>query len=288
MNIQPFFDRATGTFTYLVDDGHGRAALVDPVMGFDPRAGRLDEAPAAAVAKVLHARALRLDWVLETHAHADHLSAAPWFRERFGARVAIGAGITRVQSVFRGVFNAADLRDDGTPFDHLFTDGERFAIGQLQAEVLHVPGHTPADVAYRIAHPTRGADALFCGDTLFMPARGTARCDFPGGCAATLYRSARRLLALPEATRVLVCHDYPEAGDAACCEATVAEHRRANVHVRDGIGEQAFVALRTARDATLALPALMLPAVQVNLRAGRLPAPEGNGVAYLKIPIGRF
>jgi glyoxylase-like metal-dependent hydrolase (beta-lactamase superfamily II) len=288
VNIEPFFDPATSTFSYLVDDGHGSAALIDPVMGFDPRAGRLDPRPAEAVEAALHARSLRLQWVLETHAHADHVSAAPRFRARWGARIAIGAGITGVQRVFRDVFNAADMATDGAPFDRLFADGERFAIGRLQAEVLHVPGHTPADVAYRVLDPDGIADAVFAGDTLFMPERGTARCDFPGGSAAALYRSARRLLALPAATRIFVCHDYPEGKVAPRCEATVDEHRRANVHVREGIAEEAFVALRTARDATLALPALMLPAIQVNVRAGELPPAEANGVRYLKIPLARF
>jgi glyoxylase-like metal-dependent hydrolase (beta-lactamase superfamily II) len=288
MHIQSFFDPATSTFTYLVDDGHGAAALIDTVMGLDAKAARLDPRPAEAVAEAVRARGARLEWLLETHAHADHLSAAPWFRERFGGRIAIGADITKVQKVFRGIYNAEDVLVDGSQFDHLFADSERFTIGRLQAEVMHVPGHTPADVAYRIFDTDGGADAVFVGDTLFMPERGTARCDFPGGSAPLLFRSVRRLLELPASTRIFVCHDYPAAGEAPRCEATVAEHRRANIHVGDGVVEDAFVAQRTARDATLDLPALMLPAVQVNIRAGELPKAEANGVSYLKIPVGRF
>ena len=288
MQVQPFFDPVTSTFSYLVDDGHGSSAVIDPVMGFDAKAGRLDAAPAEAVAEAVAARGLRVEWLLETHAHADHLSAAPWFRARFGGRIAIGADITRVQKVFRGIYNADDVLTDGSQFDHLFADGEHFAIGRLRAQVLHVPGHTPADVAYRVSDPDGGADAVFVGDTLFMPERGTARCDFPGGSAPTLFRSVRRLLALPEATRIFVCHDYPGPGESPRCEATVGEHRRSNIHVRDGITEEDFVTRRTERDQTLALPALMLPAVQVNIRAGQLPVAESNGVSYLKIPVNRF
>lgn len=288
MQVQPFFDPVTSTFSYLVDDAHGTAAVIDPVMGFDAKAGRLDAAPAEAVAEAVAARGLRVEWLLETHAHADHLSAAPWFRARFGGRIAIGADITRVQKVFRGIYNADDVLTDGSQFDHLFADGEHFAIGRLRAQVLHVPGHTPADVAYRVSDPDGGADAVFVGDTLFMPERGTARCDFPGGSAPTLFRSVRRLLALPEGTRIFVCHDYPGPGESPRCEATVGEHRRGNIHVRDGIAEEDFVARRTERDQTLALPALMLPAVQVNIRAGQLPVAEANGVSYLKIPVNRF
>jgi len=288
MNIEPFFDPGTSTFTYMVDDGHGTAALIDTVMGLDARAARLDRRPAEAVAAALRARELKLEWILETHAHADHLSAAPWFRERFGGRIAIGQNITKVQKVFRAIYNAEDVLVDGSQFDRLFADGERFAIGTLQAEVMHVPGHTPADVAYRVFAPDGHVDAVFVGDTLFMPERGTARCDFPGGDAPALFRSTRRLLELPASTRIFVCHDYPAAGESARCWASVAEHRRANIHVRDGVTEDAFVAQRTARDAALELPALMLSAVQVNIRAGRLPQAEANGVSYLKIPVGRF
>jgi glyoxylase-like metal-dependent hydrolase (beta-lactamase superfamily II) len=288
MHIQPFFDPGTSTFTYLVDDGQGSAAVIDAVMGLDTRAARLDVRPVQAVAQALQQRSLRLEWLLETHAHADHLSAAPWLRERFGGRIAIGERITEVQQVFRTIYNTHDVRVDGSQFDQLFADGDRFTIGRLQAQVIHVPGHTPADVAYRVFAPEGEADAVFVGDTLFMPERGTARCDFPGGDAPTLFRSVRRLLTLPDATRVFVCHDYPQSPQDARCEATVAEHRRANIHVKDGTDEAVFVAQRTARDATLELPALMLPAVQVNIRAGRLPEPEANGTSYLKIPVDRF
>jgi glyoxylase-like metal-dependent hydrolase (beta-lactamase superfamily II) len=288
MNIQPFFDAVTSTFSYLVDDGCGRAAVIDPVMGFQANAGRLDPEPAEILAKAIWQQGLTLEWLLETHAHADHLSGAHYLRERFGGRLAIGAKITRVQQVFQGIFNTGDLPTDGSQFDQLLHDGDRFNIGCLIVEVLHVPGHTPADVAYRVCAPDGSPDAVFVGDTLFMPERGTARCDFPGGCAPTLFRSVRRLLDLPEATKLLVCHDYPEAGQEARCQATVAEHRHGNIHVRDGVTEDAFVAQRNARDASLSLPALMLPAVQVNIRAGAMPRAEGNGVAYLKIPVNCF
>jgi len=288
LSIQPFFDPATSTFSYVVDDGAGTCAVIDPVMGFDQKAGRTDPQPAQAVAAHIEARGLQLAWLLETHAHADHLSGAPWLQRRLGGALAIGAGITQVQREFRGIFNAGEMAVDGSQFNRLFADGEAFAIGRLQACALHVPGHTPADVAYRIADPDGGPDAVFVGDTLFMPDLGTARCDFPGGDAHMLYRSIRRLLALPPQTVLYLCHDYPPAGREASCRSTVAAQRAHNIHVGDGIAEADFVARRQARDATLELPALMLPSVQVNMRAGRLPPAEGNGTAYLKIPIDRF
>ncbi|WP_295856943.1 MBL fold metallo-hydrolase [uncultured Xylophilus sp.] len=288
LSIQSFFDAGTSTFTHVLDDGAGDCAVIDPVLGFDPHAGRTDPRPAEAVGAYLSARGLRLQWLLETHAHADHLSGAPWLQRRFGGTLAIGRGITQVQQAFRGIFHAEDMAADGSQFGRLFADGETFAIGRLQATALHVPGHTPADVAYRIADPEGGPDAVFVGDTLFMPDLGTARCDFPGGDAPTLFRSIRRLLALPPETALYLCHDYPPAGRTATCRTTVAEQRAANIHVRDGVDEAAFVERRQARDATLALPVLMLPSVQVNMRAGRLPPAEANGTAYLKIPVDRL
>jgi glyoxylase-like metal-dependent hydrolase (beta-lactamase superfamily II) len=224
----------------------------------------------------VRSRGLKVEWILETHAHADHLSAAPYLRKRLGGRIAIGAQIRTVQSVFRKVFN---LLDEFPQFDHLFADGERFRIGQLEAEAMHVPGHTPADMAYRIG------DAVFAGDTLFMPDVGTARCDFPGGDARTLYRSVRRLLGLPGETRLFMCHDYPPKGREPQWETTVAEQRASNIHIRDGVSEEEFVAMRTARDRTLDMPTLILPAIQVNIRAGELPPAEANGTSYLKIPL---
>ena len=286
--VQPFFDAGTSTWSYLVDDGAGRAAVIDPVLGFDPRTGRTDPAPVEAVAAAIAERGLVLDWLLETHAHADHLSGAPWLQRRLGGKLAIGDGIRAVQTEFRGIFNVDDLAVDGSQFDRLFEDGATFRIGALAATAIHVPGHTPADVAYRIDDPTGGAAAVFVGDTLFLPDIGTARCDFPGGDAATLYRSIRRLLDLPPETRIYVCHDYPPEGRVAGCSTTVAAQRAGNLHVKDGIDEADFVTRRTARDATLSLPALMLPSVQVNVRAGRLPPVEGNGTSYLKIPVDRF
>lgn len=288
VNIQSIFDAATSTFTHVVDDGAGTCAVIDPVMGFDHKAGRTDARPAQAVADHLAAHGLTPAWLLETHAHADHLSGAPWLQHRFGGCLGISARITEVQHQFRGVFNAGDMPIDGSQFDHLFADGERFRIGRLQATALQVPGHTPADLAYCITDPEGGADTVFVGDTLFAPDVGTARCDFPGGDAHELYRSIRRLLSWPPATRLYLCHDYPPEGREPLCCTTVAAQRAGNLHVRDGVGEDDFVAWRRARDATLAMPVLMLPSVQVNMRAGRLPPQEENGTAYLKIPINRL
>ena len=274
-SIQPFFDPATGTVTYVVHDG-AVAAILDSVLDYEPKSGRTDTRSAERVIDFVRAHGLRVDWILETHAHADHLSAAPYLRARLGGRIAIGERIREVQALFRDVFN---LEKELPAFDHLFADAERFAIGALQAQALHVPGHTPADMAYRIG------EALFVGDTLFMPDVGTARADCPGGDARTLYRSIRRLLALPSETRIFVCHDYPPPGREPRWETTVAEQRAANIHVRDGVSEDEFVAMRTARDRTLEMPTLILPSIQVNIRAGELPLPEANGRAYLKIPL---
>lgn len=280
--IKAFFDAATFTISYVVHDLETRrAAIIDSVLDYDPASGRTATDTADAIAAYVEAQQLGVDWLLETHAHADHLSAAPLLQERFGGKIAIGAHIATVQQTFGALFNAGlDFRRDGSDFNRLFMDGDQFAIGGLAATVLHVPGHTPACVAYVIG------DAVFVGDTLFMPDYGSARCDFPGGSARTLYRSVRRLLALPPSTRLFMCHDYlPEGRDDYAWETTVEAERQGNIHLHDGVSEDDFVAMREARDKTLAMPALILPSVQVNMRAGRLPPPESNGVAYLKIPV---
>ncbi|MDE2605852.1 MAG: MBL fold metallo-hydrolase [Burkholderiales bacterium] len=279
--VQSFFDPVTGTVTHVVYEKPGAAcAIVDPVLDYDPKSGRTATGSAARVAAFVREQGLQVEWILETHAHADHLSGAPWLRGELGGRVAIGRGITRVQDVFGRLFNLEPgFATDGRQFDHLFADGEAFRVGDLQAQALAVPGHTPACMAYRVG------DAVFVGDTLFMPDVGTARCDFPGGSAPQLYRSIRRLLELPGDTRLFVCHDYPPVGREPRWESSVAQQRAGNIHVRDGVSEEEFVAMRTARDATLAMPTLILPSVQVNIRAGALPPREANGVAYLKIPI---
>jgi glyoxylase-like metal-dependent hydrolase (beta-lactamase superfamily II) len=274
-NVQAFFDAATWTVTYVVDDG-AACAIVDSVLDYDPKSGRTRTTSADKVIDFVRSRGLKVEWLLETHAHADHLSAAPYLRSKLGGRIAIGENIRSVQSVFRKVFN---LRDEFPRFDHLLADGEAFRIGALEAEAMHVPGHTPADMAYRIG------DAVFVGDTLFMPDVGTARCDFPGGDARTLYRSVRRLLSLPGETRLFMCHDYPPQGREPAWETTVAKQRAGNIHIREGVSEEQFVAMRTARDRTLDMPTLILPAIQVNIRAGELPPPEANGRSYLKIPL---
>ncbi len=279
--IQAFFDDATNTVTYLVSDPVTRqAAVIDPVLDYDHRSGKVSTASADQVLAAAAAQALEVAWILETHAHADHLSAAPYLKARTGARVAIGEHICDVQTIFRPVFNLDDVSGDGVEFDRLLRDGDTFTIGDLKVDVLHTPGHTPACVSYRIG------DAVFVGDTLFMPDYGTARADFPGGSAHTLYQSIQKLLALPPATRLFMCHDYKAPGrDSYAWESTVAEERARNVHVHDGVDADAFVAMRQRRDATLAAPTLLLPSIQVNIRAGRLPEAESNGVRYLKIPM---
>ncbi|MDR6853021.1 glyoxylase-like metal-dependent hydrolase (beta-lactamase superfamily II) [Sphingomonas sp. BE123] len=279
--IEAFFDTPTNTVTYLVaDPATGTAAVIDPVHDFDPESGEVDTASVDRVLDAAAARGWNIAMVLETHAHADHLSGAPLIKERTGAWIGIGEHIRDVQKIFRPVFNLTDLTPDGSDFDRLFADGERFALGELEVEVMHVPGHTPADIAYRIG------DAAFVGDTLFMPDYGTARADFPGGDARTLYRSIRKLLSLPDDTRLFLCHDYKAPGRADYrWETTVGAQRRESVHVHDGVSEDAFVAMREARDATLAVPRLLLPSIQVNVRAGRLPEAEANGVRYLRIPV---
>jgi glyoxylase-like metal-dependent hydrolase (beta-lactamase superfamily II) len=280
-DIQAFFDEATFTVSYLVTDPATKAAaVIDPVLDFDAKNGRTATDSADAVLRAVAERGLKLDWVLETHTHADHLSAGSYVRDKTGARIAIGEHIDDVQRAFAPVFA---VQGASGSFDRLLKDGERLAVGELEILVLHTPGHTPACVSYKVG------DAVFVGDTLFMPDYGTARADFPGGDARALYRSVRRLLALPPETRLFTCHDYKAPGrDTFAWETTVAEQRARNVHVHDGIAEEAFVEMRTSRDKTLTMPALMLPSIQVNLHAGRLPSPESNGVAYLKIPLNKF
>ena len=283
-DVHSFHHAATGTWTHVVaDPATGVAAIIDPVLDYDAAAGRTGTVAVAALVEHVRGRALRIDWILETHAHADHLTAAPAVREALGGRVAIGAGIAGVQARFKPLYGMeATFATDGSQFDRLFVDGDTFAIGGLAATVIACPGHTDDSLAYLIG------DALFTGDSIFLPDAGTARCDFPGGDAATLYRSILRMYELPDETRVFVCHDYGPGGRDPRAWTTIGEQKRANIHVRDGVDEAAFVALRTARDATLAMPALLLPAVQVNLRAGELPPPAANGVRYLKLPIDRI
>lgn len=282
--IRAFFDEPTFTVSYLVwDPATKRGAVIDPVLDFDLASGEADVRSAEAILAAAREEGVTVEWVLETHAHADHLTAAPFIKAETGARIAIGEHIRDVQKIFRPVFMAEDLKTDGSDFDRLLADGETLALGELTVETIHVPGHTPADLAYRIG------DAVFVGDTLFMPDYGTARADFPGGDARQLYRSIRRLLTLPEDTRILLCHDYKAPGrDDYAWETTVGLQRTGNVHVRDGVSEDEFVAMRTARDRTLAMPKLILPSVQVNMRGGRLPEPEDNGVSYIKIPVNRL
>jgi glyoxylase-like metal-dependent hydrolase (beta-lactamase superfamily II) len=279
--IQAFFDEPTNTVSYLLADAATRrAAVIDPVLDYDHRTGKASTKSVDAILKAAADGGFQIDWVLETHAHADHLSAAPYLKLKTGAKVGIGEHIRDVQKIFRPVFNATDLKGDGSEFDRLFKDGERFAIGALEVEVLHVPGHTPADIAYKIG------DSVFVGDTLFMPDYGTARADFPGGNAHTLYRSIRRLLSLPPETRLFMCHDYKAPGRAHYAwETNVGEQRTHNAHVKDGVDEEAFVTMREARDAKLAAPLLLLPSIQVNIRAGKLPPAEADGVHYIKIPV---
>jgi len=280
-DITAFFDEATNTVSYLVVDPATRdAAIIDPVLDYDAASGEVDTASADRILAAVEARDLRVTLVLETHAHADHLSAAPYIKGKTGAAIGIGEHIRDVQKIFRPVFAADDLKTDGSDFDRLFADGERFPIGSLEVEVIHTPGHTPADISYRIG------DALFVGDTLFMPDYGTARADFPGGDARQLYRSIRKLLDLPRETRIFLCHDYKAPGrDDYAWETSVGTQRDASVHVHDGVSEDDFVAMREARDATLSAPKLLLPSIQVNIRAGRFPEAEANGVRYLKIPV---
>jgi glyoxylase-like metal-dependent hydrolase (beta-lactamase superfamily II) len=279
--IQPFFDAATWTVSYVVaDPATGCAAVIDPVLDFDFKSGHTGTDSADRILEYLRQRQLRVQWILETHAHADHLSAARYLQERVGGRVAIGENIREVQATFKKLYNLErSFLPDGSQFDHLFRDGETFLIGEVEARALLVPGHTPADMAYLVD------GAVFVGDTLFMPDVGTARADFPGGDPHTLYRSIRHLLTLPPETRMFVCHDYPPDGREPRWETSVAEQREKNIHVHDGVNEESFVAMRKARDATLEVPMLILPSIQVNVRGGQLPPPDDNGIAYLRIPL---
>jgi glyoxylase-like metal-dependent hydrolase (beta-lactamase superfamily II) len=280
--IHAFFDEPTNTVSYLVaDPGTREAAVVDPVLDYDHKSGKASVKSADAILAKAAAEGFTIGLVLETHVHADHLSGAPYIKLKTGAKVAIGERIREVQKIFRPVFDAQDVSGDGSEFDILFKDGDTFGIGNLKGEVIATPGHTPACVSYRIA------DAVFVGDTLFMPDYGTARADFPGGDARTLYRSIRRLMELPKETRLFMCHDYlPKDGRKHFAwETTVGEELARNVHVHQGVSEDAFVAMRTARDATLSAPALLMPSIQVNMRAGKLPPADANGVHYLRVPI---
>jgi glyoxylase-like metal-dependent hydrolase (beta-lactamase superfamily II) len=284
-DVHAFFDEPTFTVSYVAADPASKAcAIIDSVLDFDSASGRTRKVSADAVIAFVRQQGLKTQWVLETHVHADHLSAAPYLKEQLGGRLGIGFNITVVQDTFGKVFNAGtEFARDGSQFDHLFTDGESFRIGGIEACAIHTPGHTPACMTYLVG------DAAFVGDTLFMPDYGTARCDFPGGDARQLYRSIRKIFALPAATRLFMCHDYKAPGrDDYRWETSVAEERTRNIHVHDGVDEDSFVAMRKARDAKLDMPRLILPSVQVNMRAGELPAPEANGRRYLKLPVDAF
>lgn len=283
-NITAFFHEPTFTVSYLVSDpATGEGAVVDPVLDFDAKSGRTGTASVDEILAAARTAGVRVGWILETHAHADHLSGAQHLKSLTGAKIVIGAAITKVQAVFKEIFNAVEMPTDGRPFDRLVHDGERLPLGKLEIEVMHTPGHTPACVTYRVG------DAAFIGDTLFMPDYGTARADFPGGDARTLYRSIRRILSLPSQTRLFMCHDYKAPRrDCFAWETTVAEERAKNVHVHDGVAEDEFVRMRQARDRTLEMPVLILPSIQVNMRAGQMPPPEPNGTVYLKLPVNRL
>ncbi len=282
--VVSFFDPETFTGTHvIIDEGTKHCAIVDCVLDYDPKSGMTSTASADALIAWVKGEALTVDWILETHVHADHLSAAPYLQAALGGQTAIGSAVTLVQSVFKGLFNAEDsFAPDGSQFDVLFDDGATFAIGDQTCTVIHTPGHTPACVSYYVG------DALFVGDTLFAPDFGTARCDFPGGDAKVLFQSVRKLLALPAETRVFLCHDYMPGGREVILETSIGAERANNIHVHEGVEEAAFVAMRSARDATLSMPVLILPSVQVNMRAGELPPAEANGMRYLKIPLNAF
>ena len=280
-NVSAFFDEATFTVTYVVSDpATGRAAVVDPVLDFDPASGRTSTTSADEVVAFVQDNKLGVDWILETHVHADHLSGAPYIRETLGGKAAIGKDVTTVQETFKGVFNLKDLATDGSQFEHLFADAETFLVGDIEAYVIATPGHTPACVTYVIG------DAAFVGDTLFMPDFGSARTDFPGGSAPQLYDSIQKILALPDDTRLFMCHDYKAPGrDVYAWETSVAEQRANNIHINDKVSRDEFVAMREGRDSQLGMPKLILPSLQVNLRAGQLPEPEDNNIRYLKLPL---
>jgi glyoxylase-like metal-dependent hydrolase (beta-lactamase superfamily II) len=278
--VKAFFDPQTWTYTYVVYESEGSACIViDSVLNYDPKSGRTKTQSADEVISFIKDKRLKLEWILETHAHADHLTAAPYIQEKLGGKIAIGDHITTVQGVFKGVFNLDDLAVDGSQFDVLIKEGESIHFGNLSFKALYVPGHTPACMAYEIG------DSIFVGDTLFMPDVGTARCDFPGGSASNLYRSIQSILKYPPSTKLYMCHDYPPNGRAPEYQSTVADQKEVNIHVHDGITELQFVAMRNKRDAGLEMPVLILPSIQVNIRAGHMPKPEGNGTAYLKIPL---
>jgi glyoxylase-like metal-dependent hydrolase (beta-lactamase superfamily II) len=280
-DVTAFFHEPTHTVTYIVhEEGGSNCAIIDTVLDYDAESGRTATNAADEVIAHVRGNGLQVEWILETHAHADHLTAAPYLKQHLGGRIAIGEHIVAVQETFKKVFNLGEgFAADGSQFDHLFADGETFRLGALEGRVIHTPGHTPACVAYQFG------DCVFVGDTLFMPDFGTARTDFPGGDAATLYRSIHKILSLPEETRLFMCHDYGPNGRDIAWQSSVVAERTDNIHVNDGISEDAFVAMRTARDADLSLPSLILPSIQVNIRAGALPPPEDNGVSYLKIPL---
>ncbi len=283
--VKTFFDQASNTFSYIVQDPNSNAcAIIDSVLDFDYASGHTNFKSADEITSYIQAKGLTVEWILETHAHADHLSAAPYLQQKLGGKIAIGQHITVVQQTFGKIFNAGTVFErDGSQFDRLFQENDEFQIGQLTAKVMHTPGHTPACLSYLIG------DAVFVGDTLFMPDYGTARCDFPGGDAAVLYQSVQKLLALPDETRMFLCHDYLPAGRSHYVnQTTVGEQRRNNIHIREGISAQEFIAMRNARDATLAMPTLIIPSVQVNMRAGQMPPAEEDGQIYLKVPINRL
>ena len=278
--VKAFFDPQTWTYTYVVFESEGSPCIViDSVLNYDPKSGRTKTESADEVITFIQDNRLQLEWILETHAHADHLTAAPYIQEKLGGKIAIGDHITTVQGVFKGVFNLDDVAIDGSQFDALIKEGEAIKFGNLSFKALYVPGHTPACMAYEIG------DSIFVGDTLFMPDVGTARCDFPGGSASNLYHSIQSILKYPPSTKLYMCHDYPPNGRAPEYQCTVADQKKNNIHVHDGVTEEQFVAMRNKRDAGLQMPVLILPSIQVNIRAGHMPKPEGNGTAYLKIPL---
>jgi glyoxylase-like metal-dependent hydrolase (beta-lactamase superfamily II) len=278
--VKAFFDPQTWTYTYVVYESKGSACIViDSVLNYDPKSGRTKTESADEVISFIKDNRLQLEWILETHAHADHLTAAPYIQDKLGGKIAIGDHITTVQGVFKGVFNLDDVAVDGSQFDALIKEGESVRFGNLSFKALYVPGHTPACMAYEIG------DSIFVGDTLFMPDVGTARCDFPGGSASNLYRSIQSILKYPPNTKLYMCHDYPPNGRPPEYQSTVADQKKSNIHVHDGVTEEQFVAMRNKRDAGLEMPVLILPSIQVNIRAGHMPKPEGNGTAYLKIPL---
>lgn len=284
ISVEAFYDKNTGTVSYLVVEPNGRqCALIDTVLDFDQASGRTSTTSADAMIEQVKSRGLSVEWLLETHAHADHLSGARYIKDKIGGKIAIGARISDVQTIFKDVYNLEkSFNTDGSQFDHVFEDGETFRIGRQEARVMYTPGHTPACATYVID------DCAFVGDTLFMPDGGTARCDFPGGDAAILYQSIQKILALPDETKIYICHDYQPGGRELAYETTVAEQRARNIHVGGGTGEDAFVERRTTRDATLSIPTLLIPSIQVNVRAGELPPPEDNGTRYMKVPINRL